>query len=143
MSFLKKYWWVLILLFLAGNVYQFLNPRVEKIEIVKWKEKIIRDVVTVETERILPSGERLIERRTEDRSVSESNRDSTTQTKPLPLPLNFAAVGVNPFKTTDVQAIYAREIFWGLSAYTSGQVDVLSLAGTPNASVHVGVGFKW
>lgn len=140
---MRKWGWVVLLLFLAGNVYQWLNPRVEiKTEIkteVKWKTKVAEDVETVKVTK--PDG--TITETTKKKIRTETDKDlfteNKTESKPVPLPLNTIYLGINPAATTDLEIIYARRVFGPIKAYASGSVDLTEFK--PKAHLGLGVTF--
>jgi len=126
---------VLILLFIAGNVYQGLHPRVEVKEVVKYKTKIQKDVKIVEV--IKKDGTRIIT--TEDKSRTETNKDTKSETKPKPIPLNSVYLGINPRVTTDLELVYGRRVFGPFSVFVSGSVDLVE----KESRFHAGAGFQF
>jgi len=144
---------VVILLFLAGNIYQALNPRVittiEIKEVEKIVTKIEKDIRVVKV--TAPDG--TITETTEDRSRSEIDRDvfssNSNKTEPLPLPLNGTYLAVNPARTTDLQLIQTRKIFGALEVVGTAGADLstINFGGEENVKMdyafRIGLGIKY
>ncbi len=133
----------ILVLFLAGNVYQALNPRVEIKEKVVEVEKVVTKIKTnVKVVKVTaPDG--TVTETTVDLSTTETDSniftESKTETKPKPLPLNYVYLGINPTATTDLQLIYGRRVFGNLSAYVSGSANLATMEG----KAYLGAGIQF
>lgn len=134
---------ILLVIFISGNVYQGLNPRVETRIEIKTVEKVVTKTLTkIKIVKVIAPDGTITETTTDD-SITEIDRDlfsdERTETKPLPLPLNSVYIGFNPSAFTDLELVYSRRIFGPLSAYASGTMDLTELK--PKA--HLGLGIQF